>query len=148
MHRTETDYLERDVMSRSPERLVPLMYEHLLANLRRAQTQIEERDLEGKATSLQKASAIISELRVTLDFEKGGDLAQRLAALYAYFAGELLTVGRSLDTMLLGRIIGMVASLHEAWEKAAVSTATTNATTRRPSLDTASAANGMRDLRA
>ncbi|MDQ6831010.1 MAG: flagellar export chaperone FliS [Gemmatimonadota bacterium] len=148
MNRTETDYLEREVMSRSPERLVPLMYDHLLANLRRAQSQIESRDLEGKATSLQKASAIISELRATLDFEKGGDLAQRLAALYAYFASELLTVGRSLDTLLLGRIIGMVASLHEAWEKAAVSTATTNATTRRPVLHTETAQSGLGELRA
>jgi flagellar protein FliS len=126
----QMDYLALDVLSRSPERLVPLLYEHLLKHLRRAAMQIEDRDIEGKAASLQRASAILFELRATLDFQKGGEIAERLSALYAYFAAELLTVGRTLDTQLLGRIIDMIASLHGAWEEAAA------ITTRRPiSLD-------------
>ena len=114
-----TKYLEAEVTSRPPEWLVPLLYEHLLANLRRAAVQIERRDIEGKAASLEKASAILFELLGTLDLEKGGELAQRLAALYQYFAAELLTVGRTLDAVHLRRITGMIAGLHEAWVRAA-----------------------------
>lgn len=112
-------YLENDVVSRPREWLVPLLYEHLLAQLRRAQAQIAQRDYEGKAASLDKAAEIIAELMSSLDRERGGELAQRLAALYAYFASEIIGIGRSLDLIRLGRIIGMVATLHEAWAAAA-----------------------------
>ena len=114
--------LEQDVMSRSREWLVPLLYEHLLVNLRRASDQIAARDYEGKAVSLEKASAILFELLAMLDFERGGELASRLAALYSYFAGEVGTVGRTLDTALLARLIQMIASLHESWTYAAAAT--------------------------
>lgn len=121
-------------MSRPKEWLVPLLYEHLLAHLRRAYVQIEARDFEGKAASLEKASAIVIELLSTLDREKGGELAQRLAALYAYFGTEILTINRTLDTVTLGKMVDMVASLHESWVIAARTqwpTGTTAPTTAR-----------------
>lgn len=112
-------YLENDVVSRPKEWLVPLLYEHLLAHLRRAQAQIQQREYEGKAASLEKASAIIIELMSALDREQGGELADRLAALYAYFGSEVLAVGRSLDTERLGKTVEMISSLHESWVIAA-----------------------------
>lgn len=112
-------YVENDVMSRPKEWLIPLLYEHLLAHLRRAHVQIEARDFEGKAVSLEKASSIVIELLSTLDRDKGGELAQRLAALYAYFGTEILAANRSLDVGALGKVIDMVASLHESWVIAA-----------------------------
>jgi flagellar protein FliS len=112
-------YLESDVLSRSKEWLVPLLYEHLVASLRRASVQIETGDLEGKAASLEKASAIVLELRGSLDFENGGEIAPRLAALYSYFASEIISVGRTLDTAHLARLIDMASSLHETWVQAA-----------------------------
>ncbi|HEV2644088.1 MAG TPA: flagellar export chaperone FliS [Candidatus Elarobacter sp.] len=112
-------YLENDVISRPKEWLVPLLYEHLLAHLRRAHLQIEQRDFEGKAASLEKASAIVIELIQSLDREKGGELAQRLAALYAYFGSEILAVGRSLELGRLTQMMDMVSSLHESWVIAA-----------------------------
>ena len=120
--------LEQNVMSRSREWLVPLLYEHLLANLRRAADQIAVRDYEGKAASLEKASTILFELLAMLDFERGGELASRLAALYSYFAGEVGTVGRTLDTALLARLIQMIGSLHESWTYAAVATSPRSST--------------------
>ena len=112
-------YLEADILSRPKEWLVPLVYEHIAANLTRARVQIEQRDYEGKARSLQKASELVHELIVTLDREQGGDLAERLVALYTFLAAEIITVGRSLDIAYLQRLIAMVTDLHEAWVQAA-----------------------------
>jgi flagellar secretion chaperone FliS len=119
---TAARYLEADVMTRSAQWLVPLMYEHLLACLKRAAVQIEASDFAGKAESLTKASAIVFELLASLDFEKGGELASRLAALYAYFAREITAVGRSLDAEHLTRLIAMIEGLHESWVRAAEAT--------------------------
>jgi flagellar protein FliS len=112
-------YLDSDVMSRPKEWLVPLLSEHLLARLRRAEVQIAARDFEGKAESLATANDIVLELAGTLDPDSGGELAAHLSSLYAYFAGEILAVSRSLDCVRLQRLVGLIAELHEAWTAAA-----------------------------
>lgn len=112
-------YLENDVLSRSPEWLVPLVYEALLTNLRRAEVQIETGDIEGKATSLTRAGALVGELLSSLDREKGGEIAARLSALYTYYAFEIMNIGRSLDTVALGRLTAMIEELRGAWVQAA-----------------------------
>ena len=112
-------YLENEILSRPPEWLVPLLYEHLLIALRRAEAQIAARDIEGKAASLERASTIVAELLASLDHEKGGEIAGQLSSLYAYFAGEIIDIGRTMNQLSLQRVIAMVADLHSAWEEAA-----------------------------
>jgi len=114
-----TRYIENDVLSRSPEWLVALVYEALLTNLRRAEVQIETGDYEGKSASLSRAGALVGELLASLDAEKGGEIASRLASLYAYFALEIMNIGRTLDSRSLVRLIRMVEELHGAWVQAA-----------------------------
>ena len=112
-------YLENEVLSRPKEWLVPLLYEHLITSLMRASVQIENRDIGGKAASLDKASRIVFELLGSLDLEKGGLFAEQMAALYTFMAGEIMTAGRTLDTALLQQLIEMASELHEAWVQAA-----------------------------
>ncbi|MDH3222888.1 MAG: flagellar export chaperone FliS [Gemmatimonadota bacterium] len=108
-------YLETQVVSSSPEQLVPLLYQHLLVNLKKAGDQIRENDLEGKAVSLHKASAIVFELMSSLDLEQGGEIAMRLASLYAYFTRRISEVGRTLDESIIQELVELVGSLHESW---------------------------------
>lgn len=112
-------YRQNRVLGSSPQQLVVVLYEHLLARLRRAAEQIRSGDIEGRVQSLARASDIIAELLATLDFEAGGELASRLAALYAYFIGEIGQVARHPDADRLEHVISLVASLHESWLQAA-----------------------------
>lgn len=112
-------YRENAVMAASPEQLVVLLYEHLIINLKRADRQIRARDIAGKAESLTKANDIVLELLASLDFEKGGEIAQRLASLYGFFTQEISQVSRTLDTARIGQIVEMAEELHESWAQAA-----------------------------
>ena len=112
-------YRQNSVMGMSRQELVPLMYEHLLVGLKRASKQIREKDYEGKATSVEKASGILYELLASLDFDEGGEVASRLASLYTYFLKELTEASRTLDPARLDPLIEMITSLHEAWAEAA-----------------------------
>ncbi len=108
-------YQQNSVLTTSREQLVPLLYEHLLVNLRRASKQILAKDIPGKAASVEKATGILYELLASLDFEAGGELAARLASLYTYFLKEITEASRSLEAPRLDPLIEMVASLHESW---------------------------------
>lgn len=110
-----------EIAGRPKEWLVPLLYEHLLSHLRRASIQIANGDIEGRSVSLERASGIIMELAASLDPVAGGEIAAQLSSLYAFLAGELLEVGRTRDATRLGRTIGIVENLHDAWVAAAES---------------------------
>lgn len=114
-----TTYRDVDVLSSSPERLVPLLYKHLLVNLKRAVLCIRRKDIEGKFESVGKAADLVAELRGVLDFEAGGDLSVQLSSLYGFWAKEISEAGRELDAGRVERVAAMVAELSESWETAA-----------------------------
>lgn len=111
-------YRASAILGSSPEQLVPLLYQHLLVNLTRGAALIRAGDIEGKSAALGKASDILFELLESLDFEAGGEVAPRLAALYAYFLQEINAAGRSMDADRTERLLGMVERLHGAWRQA------------------------------
>jgi flagellar secretion chaperone FliS len=110
---------DEEILALSPEHLVPLLYARVLHHLRGALIAIHEEEVAARSYHLERALTIILELMATLDLERGGEVAPRLIALYSYFASEIVTLGRSLDTELLRRIIEMIGGLHASWEQAA-----------------------------
>jgi flagellar protein FliS len=116
--RAQDAYQQSSVLNLRREELVPLLYEHLLVSLRRASKQITSGDFEGKAASIDKATSILYELMGTLDFEVGGEVASRLASLYAYFLKEISRASKDLEAQRLAPLIEMVSSLHESWVEA------------------------------
>jgi flagellar protein FliS len=113
------NYRELEVLSASPERLVVLLFEHLVVQLERARIATERQNLEAQVTALSKARAIVGELLATLDFEQGGELADRLGAIYQYLLLELVDVGRRGDTELMRRLAGIATELRDGFAGAA-----------------------------
>jgi flagellar secretion chaperone FliS len=129
---------DEEILALSPEHLVPVLYARLLHHLRGALTAIQEGEAAARSYHLERALTIILELMATLDLERGGEVAPRLIALYSYFAGEIVALGRSLDTELLRRIIEMIGGLHESWEQAAHLTTVGSEATHAASGDNSS----------
>ncbi len=121
-------YREAEVLSASPAQLVVIVYEHLLTNLRRARLQVGDIDGGPRSDSLARSRAALTELLVTLDHEKGGDLAVRLGSIYTFVLGELSVLGVKPDAERLDAIIALAGELHEAFgQVAATSPATRQA---------------------
>ena len=111
-------YRETEVMSSTPERLIPLMYEKLLVSLKRGAMCIRNRDYEAKSENVQMALDIIYELMASLDFEQGGEIATHLSGLYAFWAREISQAAAALHPERLVRVADMVGELHESWVEA------------------------------
>lgn len=117
-NRQTQTYRETEVLGASPARLIPLMYQNLLVNLKRGAVHIRNGDINGKFEALSTAQDIVYELLSALDFEQGGEIAPRLASLYAFWVKEISEAGRQLQPDRLERVAGMVASIHESWAEA------------------------------
>ena len=58
----QSAYRENAVLGSSPERLVPVLYEHLLVNVKRGAMHMRAGDVEAKFNTLSRASDIVAEL--------------------------------------------------------------------------------------
>jgi flagellar protein FliS len=112
-------YRELEVLSASPERLVVLLFDHLVVQLERARMMTERDNLPEQVAALGRARNIVAELLSTLDFERGGSIADELAALYQYLLYELVDVGQRRDVALMGRLTGIARTLRDGFAGAA-----------------------------
>ena len=108
-------YQEVAVRSASPAQLVVMVYDHLLVNLRRTRLATEQGNVELRLVSLDRARAALGELLAGLDRERGGEMADQLGALYAFFLGELVDIGLRPSVARLDRVIAMAADLRESF---------------------------------
>ena len=114
-----SSYREMEIQSASPERLVVIVFEQLVVNLERARIAMERKDIELRVTSLRRARGLVGELLATLDFEKGGALANQLADLYQFMLYELVDIGQRGDVATMRKLVNIATSLRDGFTAAA-----------------------------
>ena len=83
-------YRKTAVTTADPGKLILMCYEGAILQLKIAKTKYREKDYEGKGKAVTKTMAIIDELTCALDFEKGGEIARNLEAIYNYVTRRVL----------------------------------------------------------
>lgn len=116
-------YREMEILAMSPARRVVLLYTHLQVVLRKARLHLDRGEIEARVDRLAQAQEIVYELLASLDREAGGELAARLAEIYAWLFGELGRINQKPDVAALEQVLKVVTELAEAWEGAAQQTA-------------------------
>ena len=122
-------YQKTNVNTASQGRLVVLLYEGAVKHLKAAinlfgpDDKLKPGDIEQFGIHLQKTQAIITELQVSLDMEKGGDIARNLMSLYVYFNEELMDATISHNKAKIEFVLSKVDDLADAWRTIANSTA-------------------------
>lgn len=89
-------YQQQAVRSASPELLILKLYDHGVASCRRNDRAM--------------VRAVLVELASSLDFEQGGEIAERLSAIYEYCLAESATGD-------LGTVEELLDGLREAWKQ-------------------------------
>src|SRR5438876_7452209 len=84
------NYLESQVLSADPLRLVCLLYRGAIDSVEEARLHLASGDVFARGRAVAKASEILAELQTSLDHEKGGDLARNLDQLYDYVQRRLI----------------------------------------------------------
>jgi len=121
-------YQTTAVKTASQGKLVVMLYQGAERELSAAQkcfgtdTKIPASKIENFGKHIMKAQEIINELQVSLDMDKGGQIAQNLMSLYVFFNKELMDVSIKQDKEKLGQLLSMIKELGSAWEDAAAKT--------------------------
>ncbi|MCX7945896.1 MAG: flagellar export chaperone FliS [Hydrogenophilus sp.] len=108
--------LETAVQTADPHRLILMLFDGALMAMAQAELAIEQRNIPQRAAAINKAVAIIIEgLKASLDMEAGGELADRLSALYDYIAERLLHANALNISAPLLEAMGLLRIIRDAW---------------------------------
>ncbi len=96
--------------------LVQMLFSALLESMSEAEGHMQRGSVEMKCKSIARADKIVQGLRITLDHERGGELARNLDALYEYVSRRLLHANLRNDVESLREARGLMADISSAWE--------------------------------
>ena len=109
--------ISSEIESASPHRLIQMLMEGALGKIAVAKAHMTEGKLGAKAQNLTWAISIIDGLRISLDKEAGGDIAQNLDALYDYMSRRLMQANVSNDISILDEITSLIREIKSAWDQ-------------------------------
>ena len=106
------------VDSASPQQLIKMLFDGLLASINAARGAIERGDISEKVRHIGKAVRILQEgLLGALDREKGGELAGNLASLYEYCTAQLTLANARNDASMVDEVAGLVSTVAQGWNE-------------------------------
>lgn len=121
MFQGHKSYLENEVLSADPLKLVLLLYRGAIDAIYSARQHLAKRQIRERSKAITKAQLIVFELAHTLDHslekEKGGSLATELARLYQYIGQRLVDANIHQQDAPLAEASQLLSTLLEAWEQ-------------------------------
>jgi flagellar protein FliS len=112
--------VETQVSTATPHELVLMLYDGALKSITLASLYMKEKNVAQKGIAIGKAIDIIdSGLKACLDNKAGGDLADKLGALYEYMCHRLLHANLRDDQGALEEVSHLLKELKSAWEEIA-----------------------------
>lgn len=120
MNRTDI-YKSQSVNTAGPAQLVLMLFDRALLAVRRVREASSAESAPGALETmhheLQRAQDIVTELRVTLDHERGGQIAANLSGLYGFCLDRLITANVTKDVSELGPVEKVLTDIRNAWEQ-------------------------------
>jgi len=117
-------YKETKIKTAGQGQLIVMLYDEAVKQLTRALEMMDSNKqkkdpgkIEQISKSVMKTEEIVTELMVSLDFERGGEISKNLFALYSWFNRELLEANIAQDTDRIKTVRDMLADLKETWSQ-------------------------------
>jgi len=104
------------VETSDPHGLVLMLFDGAIAAISLARIHMAAGEIPQKGMAISRAIDLVTNgLQASLDKEAGGELAERLAALYEYMAQRLLFANLKSSVAALDEVAELLSSLREAW---------------------------------
>ncbi len=113
-------YQQADALSKidgaSPHRLIQMLMDGALEKIFIARSLMVEGRLGPKAEHITWSISIIDGLRLSLDKDLGGEIAQNLDDLYDYMVRRLVVANLENDVKILDEVSDLIKQIKEAWD--------------------------------
>lgn len=115
----QQNYLEAEILSAEPVQLIGILYRAALEAIAVAGVRLASGEIAARSAAISKGIAILHELSMSVDREKGGKLGTDLVELYDYMQRRLLEANVSCTPEPLLEVERLLTVLLEGWRECA-----------------------------
>lgn len=108
-------YMQQTVSTMGPLQLIVSLYDKAIQELKKAIIYIDSNDMQGANNSITKVEKIVSTLNSSLKMKY--KISDNLAALYDFFAGQLIEANIHKDKEILNGLIPLFSELKDSFEQ-------------------------------
>jgi flagellar protein FliS len=110
-------YKEARIRTAGQGQLIVMLYDEAIKQIDTALQAIDSRSkkLDAIHNAITKAQNVITELMVSLDFDKGGEVAKNLFNLYMFFNRQLMEGNVRKDSGPIKIVRNFLAQIRESW---------------------------------
>lgn len=113
----QTIQVDAAVLGASPYELIAKLLAKAIDSTIKAKRYMTDGDIANKSAHIKIAVSIISDgLRSSLDMDAGGELAQRLDALYDYMLRLLMVAHAKNDVKKLDEVASLLSEIKSGWD--------------------------------
>ena len=117
MYLAHATYRENEIMMADPLELVRILYRAAIGAVVSARRHVREGSIRDRSSQITRASEIVNELLLSVDRERGGQIAARLVELYDYMQRRLQEANFGQVEEPLAEVEGLMRTLLDAWEQ-------------------------------
>lgn len=128
-------YKKTEIQTANQGKLIVMLYEGALKFANAAIVAIDEKKYDIANNNITRTEDIVTELLVSLDYDKGGDIAKKLASIYIYINQQLLEANITKTVEPIKVVIGLMSDLKQSWEQIASQTTETDKIDMNHSVD-------------
>jgi flagellar protein FliS len=107
--------LKQDVANADPHKLTLMLMQGALDRIAFAKGAMERKDFAEKSQYISRSTAILINLRDTLDLDVGGEVAENMFALYDYMIERLNDAHVKNDLQMLNEVTSLLSPIRDAW---------------------------------
>jgi len=99
----------------SPHRLILMLLDGALEKISSAKGFMQRKETENKGSYISWAISIIEGLRLSLDSDAGGEIAENLDNLYDYMLRRLMEANLKNDEKMLDEVSDLLKTIKTSW---------------------------------
>jgi len=116
LNKAYNQYKENSVFTSSPEELTLMLYNGLVKFIMKAQTAIDEKDMEKANNCIIRAQDIVVNFQATLDMKY--EVSENLDLLYDFMYRHMIEANIKKDKAMLEDVLVLVKELRDTWQQA------------------------------
>jgi flagellar protein FliS len=109
------DSIPEELRMASQSKLVVMMYDEIIDALNRAIAAVEAGAIQDRCNAITEAMELVAQLALSIDLERGGEIALNLAHIYKFILAHLPWVNLRNDPKAAHETLRLIRPLRDAW---------------------------------
>ena len=107
--------VKQDIAHADPHKITLMLMQGALDRMAYAKGSIERKEFEAKAEHLSRVTAILMNLRDTLDMDLKNEITENLYSLYDYMIQRVTDANIQNDLNIMDEVISLLLPIKTAW---------------------------------